>query len=146
MIVSPSISDVLRGIIHEIGGAFKNDLDPVKSAQIDTVIGVLGSCAVRADHQARFIIEETDAIRNLAENYIASGGSSDDIKTCLSDMESAQTDEALYEKASETLSAICDMGQSISPDLSNEVFALLEQRLSNEAAIIGGGFEAAGRG
>ena len=101
MIISPSISEVLRGIIHEIGGPFKNDLDPVKSAQIDTIIGVLGSCAMRADHQARFIKEETSAIQNLAKKYIASGGSSDVIKTCLSDMESAQTDEALYEKASE---------------------------------------------
>ena len=146
MIISPSIAEVLRGIIHEIGGPFKNDLDPVKSAQIDTIIGVLGSCAMRADHQARFIKEETSAIQNLAKKYIASGGSSDVIKTCLSDMESAQTDEALYEKASETLSAICDMGHAIGPDLSNEVFALLEQRLTNEATIIGGGFEAAGRG
>ena len=101
---------------------------------------------MRADHQARFIKEETSAIQNLAKKYIASGGSSDVIKTCLSDMESAQTDEALYEKASETLSAICDMGHAIGPDLSNEVFALLEQRLTNEATIIGGGFEAAGRG
>ena len=41
MIISPSISQILRGIIHEIGGDFKTDLDPVKSAQIDTIIGCL---------------------------------------------------------------------------------------------------------
>ena len=61
MIISPSISQILRGIIHEIGGDFKTGLDPVKSAQIDTIIGVLGSCAVRADHQAKFIHEEVEA-------------------------------------------------------------------------------------
>ena len=69
MIVSPSVSQILRGIIHEIGGEFKDSLDPVKSAQIDTIIGVLGSCAVRADYQSNFIRQEADAIKDLAEKY-----------------------------------------------------------------------------
>ena len=50
MIISPSISQILRGIIHEISGDFKAGLDPVKSAQIDTIIGVLGRCAVTPDY------------------------------------------------------------------------------------------------
>ena len=146
MIISPSISQILRGIIHEIGGDFKTDLDPVKSAQIDTIIGVLGSCAVRADHQAKFIHEEVEAIRSLAQKFANSGqNGADAIRTCLSEMESADSDEALYEKASQTLSAMSDLGDAIGEDFSGELFALLEQRLANEAVIIGGGFEAAGR-
>ena len=67
MIISPSVANVLRGIIHELGGTFKDGLDPVKSAQIDTIIGVLGSCAMRVEHQSRFIKDEAERIRALCE-------------------------------------------------------------------------------
>ena len=62
------------------------------------------------------------------------------------DMEASESDEALYEAASQTLSAMSDLGNAAEPDLVVQLFALLEQRLANEAKIIGGGFEAAGRG
>lgn len=146
MIISPSISQILRGIIHEISGDFKAGLDPVKSAQIDTIIGVLGSCAVRADYQSKFIHEEVEAIRSLAQKYATTGNDgSEIIQNSLSELDSAETDDALYEKASQVLSAMSDLGNAVGSELSNELFALLEQRLANEATIIGGGFEAAGR-
>ena len=146
MIVSPSISQILRGIIHEIGGDFKKSLDPVKSAQIDTIIGVLGSCAVRADYQTKFIREETEAIKSLAEKYLSAQHSPKTLTKCLKDMEACESDEALYESASNTLSIMSDLGNSAEPKLTAQLFSLLEQRLANEAQIIGGGFEAAGRG
>ena len=146
MIVSPSVSQILRGIIHEIGGDFKDSLDPVKSAQIDTIIGVLGSCAVRADYQSKFIREEAGAIKGLAENYLSAQHSPKILTKCLKDMEASESDEALYESASQTLSVMSDLGNTAAPDLTAQLFSLLEQRLANEAQIIGGGFEAAGRG
>ena len=146
MIVSPSVSQILRGIIHEIGGDFKDSLDPVKSAQIDTIIGVLGSCAVRADYQSKFIREEADAIKDLARKYMSAKHSPTTLMKYVKDMEASESDEALYEAASQTLSAMSDLGNAAEPDLVVQLFALLEQRLANEAQIIGGGFEAAGRG
>ena len=146
MIVSPSVSQILRGIIHEIGGEFKDSLDPVKSAQIDTIIGVLGSCAVRADYQSKFIREEAESIKSLAEKYLSAKHSPKTITKCLKDMEASESDEALYESASQTLSAMSDLGNAAEPELVSQLFSLLEQRLANEAKIIGGGFEAAGRG
>ena len=146
MIVSPSVSQILRGIIHEIGGDFKDSLDPVKSAQIDTIIGVLGSCAVRADSQSKFIREEADAIKDLARKYMSAKHSPKTLMKYVKDMEASESDEALYEAASQTLSAMSDLGNAAEPDLVVQLFALLEQRLANEAKIIGGGFEAAGRG
>ena len=146
MIVSPSVSQILRGIIHEIGGEFKDSLDPVKSAQIDTIIGVLGSCAVRADYQSKFIREEAESIKSLAEKYLSAKHSPKTITKCLKDMEVSESDEALYETASQTLSAMSDLGNAAEPELASQLFSLLEQRLANEAQIIGGGFEAAGRG
>ena len=61
-------------------------------------------------------------------------------------MEASESDEALYESASQTLSAMSDLGNAVEPELVSQLFSLLEQRLANEAKIIGGGFEAAGRG
>ena len=146
MIVSPSVSQILRGIIHEIGGDFKDSLDPVKSAQINTIIGVLGSCAVRSDYQSQFIRQEADAIKDLTEKYLSAQHSPEILNKCLKNMEASESDEALYESASQTLSAMSDLGNVAEPELVAQLFALLEQRLVNEAKIIGGGFEAAGRG
>ena len=146
MIVSPSVSQILRGIIHEIRGDFKDSLDPVKSAQIDTIIGVLGSCALRADYQSKFIRQEADAIKDLAEKYLSAKHSPKTLTQCLKDMEASESDEALYESASQTLSAMTDLGNAAEPELVSQLFSLLEQRLANETKIIGGGFEAAGRG
>ena len=39
-----------------------------------------------------------------------------------------------------------DIGVAAGADLSAQLFELFEQRLAHEAQIIGGGFEAAGRG
>ena len=146
MIVSPSVSQILRGIIHEIGGEFKDSLDPVKSAQIDTIIGVLGSCAVRADYQSQFIRQEADAIKDLAGKYLSAQHAPKTLTNCLKDMDASESDEALYESASQTLSAMSDLGSTVELELVAQLFSLLDQRLANEAKIIGGGFEAAGRG
>ena len=146
MIVSPSVSQILRGIIHEIGGEFKDSLDPVKSAQIDTIIGVLGSCAVRAEYQSQFIRQEADAIKDLAGKYLSAQHAPKTLTNCLKDMDASESDEALYESASQTLSAMSDLGSTVELELVAQLFSLLDQRLANEAKIIGGGFEAAGRG
>jgi len=145
MIISPSISQILRGVIHEMGSSLKEDLDPVKSAQIDTIIGVLGSCAMRAEYQSKFIHQEANAIKSLGDSYIASGQGSDELRKSLSEINAASDDESLYQAASETLSAMSDIGGA-GANLSAQLFELFEQRLANEAQIIGGGFEAAGRG
>ena len=146
MIISPSISQVLRGIIYEMGGSLKEGLDPVKSAQIDTIIGVLGSCAMRAEYQSQFIHQEANAIKTLGDSYVASGQGSDELRKALSEINAASDDESLYQAASETLSAMSDIGAAAGADLSAQLFDLFEQRLAHEAQIIGGGFEAAGRG
>ena len=146
MIISPSISQVLQGLIHELGGSFKEGLDPVKSAQIDTIIGVLGSCAMRAEHQSKFIHEEAVAIRSLAQAYVTSGHGGPSLKDKLLAIDAAKGDNNLYQAASEALSSLSDIGAAAGQDLSVQLFALFEQRLSHEAQIIGGGFEAAGRG
>ncbi len=39
-----------------------------------------------------------------------------------------------------------DIGSAAGKELSEKLHALFEMRLGNEALIIGGGFEAAGRG
>ena len=113
MIISPSISQILRGIIHEIGGDFKEGLDPVKSAQIDTIIGVLGSCAVRAEYQSKFIQEEAASVRSLAQKYVDANAADDTVRKLLSDMDNAKGDEDLYQIASSTLSALSDLGLSL---------------------------------
>jgi hypothetical protein len=146
MIISPSIEQVLRGIIHEMGGSLKEGLDPVKTAQIDTIIGVLGSCAVRVDNQSKFIRDEVDAIRSLALEFKTHGQSNPMLETGLSAMATANTDLELYETASQTLSAMSDIGLAAGKELSEKLHVLFEMRLGNEAQIIGGGFEAAGRG
>ena len=147
MIISPSISQVLRGVIHEMNTSLKEGLsDPVKKGQIDTIIGVLGSCAVRVEYQSTFIKEEAEAIADLAQAYQKQGKATSELKGATENLSKASDDHVLYQAASETLSAMSDIGESAGPELSQKLLGLLEQRLGNELKIIGGGFEAAGRG
>ncbi len=83
-----------------MGGSFKDGLDPIKAGQIDTIIDVLGSCAVRVDHQSTFVRDEADAIRSLASNYQNNGKSSPALDESLLIMNNTQTDSELYEAAS----------------------------------------------
>ena len=133
MIISPSISQVLRGVIHEMNTNLKEGLaDPVKKGQIDTIIGVLGSCAVRVDYQSTFIKEEADAISALAKEYQTEGKATPDLEEAIENLSQASDDYTLYQAAGETLSAMSDIGNSSGPDLSQKLFGLLEQRLGNE--------------
>jgi len=93
-----------------MGGSLKDGLDPVKAAQIDTIISVLGSCAVRLNNQSKFVQEESKAIRNLASEYQKQGKSNHALDKSLSAMANTQTDSELYEAASQTLSAMSDIG------------------------------------
>ena len=147
MIISPSVSQILRGIIHEMSGTLKEGLeDPIKSAQIDTIIGVLGSCAVRADHQSRLISDEVTAATALAAAYQQAGKSTPDIDRAMVDISKAADDESLYQAASQAISAMSDIGRAAGNDLYTRLHDLMAQRLENEMKVIGGGFEAAGRG
>jgi uncharacterized protein YdaL len=147
MIVSPSITQVLRGVIHELGGTLKSGItDPTKIAQIDTMIGVLGSCAVRANHQSQWMLDESTAIITLAEAYQTAGKSNAVIDAALTSVAKASNDMDRYEAASQALSSMSDIGISAGDDLYAGLFSLMETRLANEMNVIGGGFEAAGRG
>ena len=147
MIISPSVSQILRGIIHEMSGTLKEGLeDPIKSAQIDTIIGVLGSCAVRADYQSRLILDEVTAAKDLAAAYQKAGKSSPEIDRAIAEISKATDDESLYQAASEAISAMSDIGRAAGNNLYTQLHNLMAQRLENEMKIIGGGFEAAGRG
>ena len=124
MLISPSISEILRGVTHEMGTSLKKGLnDPVKNAQIDTIIGVLSSCAVRSENEKAWM----------------------KISKALKDFNFNESDEKKYQSASNILSLMGDLGSAVGEELASEVWSLMEQRLQHEAYIIGGGFEAAGR-
>ena len=147
MIISPSVSQILRGIIHEMSGTLKDGLeDPVKCAQIDTIIGVLGSCAVKIDWQSSLISDEVAGITALSTAYQKAGKSTPDLENAVLAISKATDDEALYQAASEALSAMSDIGRAAGEDLYSQLQALMFERLEHEMKIIGGGFEAAGRG
>ena len=129
MLISPSISEILRGVTHEMGTSLKQGLnDPVKNAQIDTIIGVLSSCAVRSENEKEWMKKEVTSILSVAKDF-----------------DSNESDEKKYQSASNILSLLGDLGSSLGEELASEVWSLMEQRLQHEAYIIGGGFEAAGR-
>lgn len=146
MIISPSISEILRGVIHEMGTTLKQGLeDPVKQAQIDTMIGVLSGCAVRSDHEQSWINDEVKAICEVANEFVASEHKTKALTKAVNEFNSDDPLPEQYQKASEILSQMGDLGNSVGDDLSNKVWTLMEQRLLHESYIIGGGFEAAGR-
>lgn len=146
MIISPSISEILRGVVHEMGSSLKLGLeDPVKQAQIDTIIGVLSGCAIRGDHEQAWIKDEVAAILVVADAFVDSGQSGEVLTAAVEKIDSGDPLEKQYQMASEILSLMGDLGGRAGSDLSMRVWTLMEQRLQHESYIIGGGFEAAGR-
>ena len=146
MLISPSISEILRGVTHEMGTSLKQGLnDPVKNAQIDTIIGVLSSCAVRSENEKEWMKKEVTSILSVAKKFVSNDHSSDKISKALKDFNSNESDEKKYQSASNILSLLGDLGSSVGEELASEVWSLMEPRLQHEAYIIGGGFEAAGR-
>lgn len=146
MIISPSVAQILRGVIYEMNTSLKTGLeDPVKQAQIDTMIGVLSSCAVRTEHETDWILKEVTAIRAVAEKFLEAGHGGKALKTSQAAFDETASPSEQYENASQLLSLMADVGSDAGQKLSAEVFSLMELRLENETYIIGGGFEAAGR-
>lgn len=146
MIISPSVAQILKGVIHEMNTSLKTGLeDPVKRAQIDTMIGVLSSCAVRTEHETDWMLKEVSAIRSAAEKFVKAGHGARSLRSSQSSFDETASPAKQYDAASNILSLMADAGSDAGTELSAEVLALMELRLEHEGYIIGGGFEAAGR-
>jgi len=147
MIVSPSVSEILRGVVHEMSTSLKEGLDnPVKSGQIDTIVGVLSAAAMRCDHQSRIVEEETAAILEVATRCVTENKADAALTQWVSEYDSDAPEAQRYNHASEALSRLADLGTDVGEELYAAIRALMTQRLTNESILIGGGFEAAGRG
>lgn len=145
MIILPSVADVLRGVVHDIQTNLKPGIeDPVQQAQLDTIIGVLTGCAIRSKYEGAWIEEEISAISKVSGRYSDADLTSPALNKAMSELETASDPKARYQAASEMLSSLSEI--EANADLSKQVWGLMEQRLENETRIIGGGFEAAGRG
>ncbi|MEM9384800.1 MAG: hypothetical protein AAGA68_07045 [Pseudomonadota bacterium] len=146
MIVSPSVPEILRGLMHEMGTSLKEDLkDPVKLAQIDTIIAVLGAAATRVDLQSQIVATETAAILSAVGEVLASGTGSPALKQALEAYDESAEELVRYEAASRMLCVLGDLGEDLGSAAYATVRRLMEQRLANEERLIGVGFEAAGR-
>lgn len=146
MINSPSVAEILNGVVHEMSTSLKEGLnDPVKAAQIDTIIDVLSAAATRVKIQSTIIDDEVEAILRVGNEFISSGQATAELTTKVNAYDAAASADERYEIVSQILSLMSDVGQSAGEKLYQDVRALIQQRLENEAALIGGGFEAAGR-
>ena len=147
MITSPTIAQILKGVVHEMGSSLKDGLDdPIKLGQIDTICGVLSACAVRADHETDWMDEEIKAIMDVGLEFLSAGKATEDLDSALKSFDAAASSLERYDAASNVLSLMSDIGSEAGEELSNKVWKLMQQRLTHEGYIIGGGFESAGRG
>ncbi len=80
-----------------------------------------------------------------ADKYVASNHGSSALQATIASYHSAASPAERYEIASQILSLMADIGGDAGDTLYGEVHKLMQERLANETALIGGGFEAAGR-
>ena len=146
MIIHPSIAQILKGVVHEMGTSLKDGLeDPIKIGQIDTICGVLSACAVRADKEMEWAEQETQAILDVGLEFVSAGKATGALDAALKSFDASASYSDRYEAASDILSLMGDIGSDAGGELSGKVLGLMQQRLTNEGYIIGGGLEAAGR-
>lgn len=146
MINSPSVAQIIRGIVHEMSTSLKDGLeDPVKSAQIDTIVDALSAAATRVDIQSQIIAQEEASILSVAKEFVSSNNASDSLTASIAAYDADASANQRYEMVSQILSCMADIGKDSGDKLYQDVRELILQRLQNESALIGGGFEAAGR-
>lgn len=147
MITSPTIAQILQGVVHEMSTSLKDGLeDPIKLGQIDTICGVLSACAVRADHEVDWINTEVEAIMEVGLEFVRLGKATGKLDDALKEFNPSASPSDRYDAASNVLSLMSDIGSDAGSELSDKVWSLMQQRLAHEGYIIGGGFESAGRG
>jgi hypothetical protein len=154
MITRPTTTQLLEVVRKELTEKVAPAVsDPQVATSLHMIDHILGTLAVRADHELGWMAEEMAAIESVGERVAASalpGAAA--VGEALAEFRSqragglhaAEVTED-YNRASEVLSRSVEATFADESPLRAEVSALLDQRLAHETDVIGEDFQLVGR-
>ena len=144
MITQPSTARILRVIQQELrDNVLPMVTDPQALANLQMIEHILGTLAVRADHEIAWMIEEIDALDAVGEQVVAQEPGATKVAAALDESRWAPVTSyhyddvaSRYSLASEILSCALEAVPGDVP-LRATLEALLDARLDHEVDIMG---------
>jgi hypothetical protein len=153
MIDKPTTAQLIDAVRNELRARVAPFVtDPIARIALDMSILVLGTAAVRSEHELAWMLQEADAIEALAGELIARLPVTGSLAQALADYEHGKGEHrdiadlhAHYARASELLARAAEAAYDCNDSESiRRVTAVFEQRRDNQNTI-SGGYEAVGR-
>jgi len=145
---APRILEVLQQALTET--VLPAVTDPVAIATVEMVKQVLGTLAIRAEHEIAWLVEETESLDALGASILASHPSSARVAAALDGARASTTGSLLlsevsarYSRASEILSCAVEE-VPLDSERRADIEAALDARLTHELQVIGD-FQLVGR-
>jgi hypothetical protein len=153
MITRPTSAQLIDEVRRELSSNVAPQVaDPQAQGSLQMVDHILGTLAVRAEHEIAWMTEEIADIERVVSRVAAEPGSPPSVGSALDEL-CASADGSLllsdvtarYALASEALSRAIEATVATPGPLHDEVNALLDRRLEHETDVIGE-FQLVGRG
>lgn len=154
MITRPTTAQLLEVVRKELADNVAAAVtDPQVVTNLRMIDQILGTLAIRADHELGWMAEEMAAIDAMGEQVATSGlPDAAAVAEALAEFRSARTTSLHtadvtddYNRATEVLSRCVEVTFTSPGDLRDSVRALLEARLAHETEVIGPDFQLVGR-
>jgi hypothetical protein len=153
VITRPTSAQLIDEVRRELSSNVAAQVaDPQIQGSLQMIDHILGTLAVRAEHEIAWMTQEIDEIERVVLRVAAEPGSPPSVGSALDELRAAADGTLLlsdvtsrYALASEALSRAIEATVATPGPLHDEVNALLDRRLEHETAVIGE-FQLVGRG
>jgi hypothetical protein len=145
VITRPTSAQLIEEVRRELSSNVAPQVaDPQTQGSLQMVDHILGTLAVRAEHETAWMTEEIADISRVVERVAAEPGSPASVGSALDELRSSADGSLLlsdvasrYALASEALSRAIEATVATPGPLHDEVNALLDRRLEHETDVIG---------
>jgi hypothetical protein len=153
VITRPTSAQLIDEVRRELSSTIAPQVtDPQAQGSLQMIDHILGTLAVRAEHEIAWMTEEIAEISQVVGRVAAEPGSPPSVGSALDELRSSGDGSLLlsdvtsrYALASEALSLAIEATVATPGALHDEVNALLDRRLEHETDVIGE-FQLVGRG
>jgi hypothetical protein len=153
VITRPTSAQLIEEVRRELSSNVAPQVtDPQTQGSLQMVDHILGTLAVRAEHEIEWMLDEIDDISGVAGRVAASADTGPSVREALDALRSSTYGSrslgdvtSRYALASEALSRAIEATVATPGPLRDKVNALLDRRLEHETDVIGE-FQLVGRG
>jgi hypothetical protein len=145
VITRPTSAQLIEEVRRELSSNVAPQVtDPQVQGSLQMIDHILGTLAVRAEHEIEWMLDEIDDISGVVERVAADAPAGEPVREALDALRSSTYGSrslsdvtSRYALASEALSRAIEATVATPGPLHDEVNALLDRRLEHETDVIG---------